>query len=182
MTFRLFNKYFSYDSTRDIGQILLERFSISPNSYYTINNHGIIEIRFRCNGGKGNFGRAIKREGERRSRRLPRFKDSCRTLGGKRIGTLKAKKRIEELKQKIEERENIKNANKELRLKTNKEKEIQLLTERENDTKEMVVKSMEFAFENKLPERQSVKEENVFTNINIDDILDESDSDDENED
>lgn len=173
---KIFGQIYSIDNPLNINQFLLQKFNISSNMYDIVQTGEISEIRILSLGGKGGFGRAIKREGERRSRRLPRFKDSCRTLGGKRIGVLKARKRIEELKQKIEEKENLKNLNRELRMKSNKDKELELLQERESDAKESVARSIQFAIENVPKERPVIKEESVFTNIDLGDILDESDN------
>jgi hypothetical protein len=74
----------------------------------------------------------MRQEGERRSRRLPPHKDACRTLSGKRIGVLKAKRRVQHLREQIKEMQTERAKLKALKRRTNAAHELAVIEERQH--------------------------------------------------
>jgi hypothetical protein len=120
-------------SQADIDSFAFERFGLSDDDFWISGSGFCREINLRLAGGKGGFGRAMRQEGERRSRKLPPHKDACRTLSGKRIGSLKAKRRIAVLRSQIEDFENQRREVLALRHRSNVEKELELIEQRQHD-------------------------------------------------
>lgn len=91
--------------TSEIADFVSEKYNIEKDLFWISGNGVTYDVNLRMLGGKGGFGRAMKQEGERLSKRLPHHKDFCRTITGKKIGVLKAKKKVRELQAKIKELE-----------------------------------------------------------------------------
>ena len=138
---------------------------LSHDDYWISGSQSILRINLRLRGGKGGFGRAMRQEGERRSRRLPPNKDSCRTLSGRRIGFLKAKRRVVELKAKIKEMEAKREEMKAIRRRTNAEKEMEEIEKREQAINETIRNAVDYSEKRKL---QISEEGNIPKNPHID--------------
>ncbi|KAH0797577.1 uncharacterized protein GO595_009680 [Histomonas meleagridis] len=107
----------------------------------------------------------MRQEGERRSRRLPPNKDSCRTLSGRRIGFLKAKRRVVELKAKIKEMEAKREEMKAIRRRTNAQKEMEEIEQREQKISESIREAVEYSQQRM---QQMNEERNIVSNPLID--------------
>ena len=169
MSFRIFNRVFAISNEREIHEMVKRVYRISEEHYIVKGSFPTFFVSIKCLGGKGGFGRALKQEGERRSRRLPHFKDSCRTLSGKRIGVLKAKRRIEVLKQKISEKELERKEREEAKKKSNVTKETQILEEKEIKASKAVQESVKFAIQHKA----EIEKPKNFVPFDIDEIFEE---------
>ena len=173
MLLKIFEKTVYIENRCDIYSYISENYKCTKNQFILNNiTSDFIEIRFRNLGGKGGFGRALKQEGERRSRKLPHFKDSCRTLSGKRIGTIKAKKRIQQLKKLIKEKEEKVKEKNEMRRRSNAEKETKLLEEREKEASKNVQESIQYAISNPTKPKQ-ISSNSLADSIDLDGLLDD---------
>jgi hypothetical protein len=135
---RFANASFWVQSTENVPELLLTRFGIAEKEYWFSGN----EVHLRLCGGKGGFGRAMRQEGERRSRKLPPHKDACRTLSGKRIAALKAKKRIQSLKTQIELMERNRDQVKSMNRQSNVERELEIIDQKQQDIGEGLQKAV----------------------------------------
>ncbi|KAH0785142.1 hypothetical protein GPJ56_011088 [Histomonas meleagridis] len=106
----------------------------------------------------------MRQEGERRSRRFPPNKDSCRTLSGRRIGFLKVKRRVVELKAKIKEMEAKREEMKAIR-RTNAQKEMEEIEQREQKISESIREAVEYSQQRM---QQMNEERNIVSNPLID--------------
>lgn len=132
---------------RYISEIIRQSYSLEEEHYYLVRVSGDYVINFRLLGGKGAFGRSMKLEGARISKRLPKFKDACKTLNGRRIANLMRRKRILKLKKSINQIESKKKKVKEEKSRNNYEKEVELLEKRQSHESDVmnraVVKGLE---------------------------------------
>jgi hypothetical protein len=124
----------------DLPAYLLTHFGISGCDFWLSGNS--VNLRL-LGGGKGGFGRAMRQEGERRSRRLPPFKDACRTLSGKRIGLLKAKQKLQRLRERIVEMEQNRTDLQALKTRSNVHHEIEVIEQKQADIAEELRKAVE---------------------------------------
>ena len=143
---KLFGSFYNVGN-QTTGEFVIGRFGISERNYHMVNYGFFQEIIIREIGGKGGFGRAVKEEGKKRSRHLPYSKDACRTLSGQRIGTLKRKSRIINLKAKIEALNQDQKLLKEAKKRSNEEKETSILRERDSIIKDTMKSAVAFAKE-----------------------------------
>ena len=172
MLVKIFEKIHYIQNESDISAFLEMKFKSTKNYYINYLSSNFVEIRFKSLGGKGGFGRALKQEGERRSRKLPHFKDSCRTLSGKRIGTLKAKKRVQQIKKLIKEREDKAKEKLENKRKSNIDKETKLLEEREKEATKNVQESIQYAIKNPTKQKEATSN-SLADSIDLDGLLDD---------
>jgi len=109
------------------------RFGVAKSEFWVSGHIPCLHVHLRLRGGKGGFGRAMRQEGERRSKRLPPHKDACRTLSGKRIGTLKAKRRVQHLREQIKELEKKRSEIKALKRKSNIAHELEEIEQTQHE-------------------------------------------------
>ena len=143
MLLKFENNFFNIKN-ENLNSFIKKTFKLKKKEYIFIKKPFFLELKILLIGGKGGFGRAMKQDGEKRSRKLPPHKDACRTLSGHRIGYLKAKKRIIDLKEKIKIIQEKKELEKEIKNKSNLEKEKKLLEEQHNKIKESVISAITF--------------------------------------
>jgi hypothetical protein len=124
---------FAIESPDDLASSLYARFGVSSSDFWVSGATPHLTIHLRLRGGKGGFGQAMRQEGERRSRRLPPHKDACRTLSGKRIGTLKATRRIRHLREQIKEMQSQRQELKALKQGSNAAHEREAIEERQHE-------------------------------------------------
>ena len=136
--------YHDYYLNQSLEDYLAQKLELPLDAFYLTGNLPRITLCLRIQGGHGGFGRAMKQEGERRSRRLPLHKDSCRTLSGQRIGTLKARKRVLELREQIEILEKKRAEAKEIKRRSNTQKEQANVQQKEHEIQETVGKAFDF--------------------------------------
>lgn len=149
----------------EIESYISEKYDLEEGLFW-ISGHGVsFDVNLRLFGGKGGFGRAMKQEGERLSKRLPHHKDSCRTITGKRIGSLKARKKIRELRAKIKELEEERAARKKQMQSSQAAKEMELLEKEEHELstsmEEAVAKGLEIS-KSKTENRQTCIDDSDF--------------------
>ena len=138
----------SADESADLGAYISKKFGLSSSDYFFISKLPFVRISLRLRGGKGGFGRAMIQDGERRSKRLPKYKDSCRTLSGHRVGYLKAKRNVVELRKKIKEMEAKRAEAKAILQRTNKQKELDNIEKKEMEIGESISKAVSTGFIN----------------------------------
>ena len=133
----------SQEESADPLAFVINKFGLSPEQFYLKGGSAFLKVCPRIVGGKGGFGRAMLQEGRRRSRRLPEHKDACLTLSGKRVGQVRAKQRIRELKPKIKELKERLAEQKAVRKRSNKEKEMEKLENQEVEIRDAVYQAVE---------------------------------------
>lgn len=158
-------KYLIDDNLANVHEVIKRVYGIDPKDYFISENDFSYRVYFRLRGGKGGFGRSIKQDGERRSRRLPPNKDSCRTLSGKRIGFLKAKRRTIELTEKINQMKKKREEMKAIRKRTNIQKDLEEIEMKQKEMNETIQETINFAEKRK---EEMKKEENEITNPHVD--------------
>ena len=173
MFLKFFGKIYVISDETQICEFIFNNFKLQKLEYFSeFLTPNIIEIRIKCEGGKGGFGRALKQEGERRSRRLPHFKDSCRTLSGKRIGVIKAKRRIAQLKNQIKETEKKVKEQQENKRKSNIEKEHKLLEEKEKEVMKSAQETVQYIVQNPAKSKE-VKNNSLAQSLDLSEFLED---------
>lgn len=130
-----------------ITDFIASKYSLDSDELWVSGDFPVFTVNFKLRGGKGGFGRAMKQEGERRSRRLPLHKDSCRTISGKRIGSLKAKHRIRELREKIKQLEQKRAEEKADKRQSSLSKELELIEQKQHDMSQTIRDAVEKGLE-----------------------------------
>lgn len=140
---------------------VVRQFGLSESDFFFSGQLPFLRLSLRLLGGKGGFGRAMMQEGQRRSRRLPEHKDACRTLSGKRIGFMKAKRRVVELRAKIKELEEKKAEEKAAIKRTNKQKELENIENKEIQIGESILNAVKYGIENVSENKENEEEPKV---------------------
>ena len=169
--------YHDYYSNQPLDEYLAQKLELPIETFYLTGNLPRITLCLRVQGGHAGFGRAMKQEGERRSRRLPLHKDACRTLSGQRIGALKARRRILELREQIAILEKKRAEAKEIKRRSNTKKEQANVEKKEQEIQETVVKAFMFGSkinhqEEQNQEPQSQEQQSSVFDIDVSELFD----------
>lgn len=103
------------EAENDVNDFISNTIGLRPEDYWVSGNKGLYIVHLRLCGGKGGFGRAMKQEGERRSRRLQSHRDNSRTSSGRRIRNIRAKKKAAQIRNYIKSLEEKRTGMKSLR-------------------------------------------------------------------
>lgn len=142
---------FSFNEAEtDVNDFISNTIGFKQEDYWISGNNGLYFVHLRLCGGKGGFGRAMKQEGERRSRRLPFHRDNCRTSSGRRIGTIRAEKKVVQLQNQINELEEKRAEMKVTQKRANEEKELEKLEKAGNEIEQEAYDAVKFAFQNQI--------------------------------
>lgn len=142
----------------DPSDYVSKQFGLNKDDFFFSGQAPFLRLSLRLNGGKGGFGRAMLQEGQRRSRRLPERKDACRTLSGKRIGYMLAKRRVVELRAKIKELEEKKAEEKAAVKRTNKQKELENIENKEIQINESISNAVKYGIDNMSENKDTIEE------------------------
>lgn len=156
------------EDSNDPSSYVIRQFGLNEIDFFFTGQLPFLHLSLRLRGGKGGFGRAMLQEGQRRSRRLPEHKDSCRTLSGKRIGYIKAKRRVVELRAKIKELEEKKAEEKAIIKRTNKARELENIEKKEIQIGESISNAVKFGIENILEDKENISEESKVNEADSD--------------
>ncbi|OHT01438.1 hypothetical protein TRFO_31763 [Tritrichomonas foetus] len=145
----------SEDEASNPCEYVSSKFGLPSNSFFFIGKLPMLHLSLKLRGGKGGFGRAMIQEGERRSKRLPEHKDACRTLSGRRIGHLKAKRRVVELRSKLAQLQKERAEQKEIIRRTNRQRELENIEKKEIEIGDSISKAVHFGLENDTKQQDS---------------------------
>ncbi|KAK8894081.1 hypothetical protein M9Y10_022513 [Tritrichomonas musculus] len=154
----------SQEESLNPSEYVAKKFGFSKDEFFFSGQSPFLHLSLRLDGGKGGFGRAMLQEGQRRSRRLPEHKDACRTLSGKRIGFIKAKRRVVELRAKIKELEEKKAEEKATIRRTNKVKELENIQNKEIQINESISSAVRFGIDNITENKETAQESKTVEN------------------
>lgn len=151
----------------DVNDFISSTIGLKPEDYWISGNNFLYIVHLRLCGGKGGFGRAMKQEGERRSRRLPFHHDNCRTLSGRRIGSIRAKKKVDKLRNQIKELEKKRAEMKAIQKRENAEKELEKLENTEQEAESDVHDAVKFAFQHQQKKQAEDTDQDSLLPINL---------------
>ena len=141
------------DRAAFVADFVASKYLLDPADLWVTGDFPCFQVNLKLRGGKGGFGRAMKQEGERRSRRLPLHKDACRTVSGKRIGSLKAKRRVRELREKIRGLQEKRAEDKANRRQASLNKELEAIEQQQHEMTDSIRASVEQGLAYKPAER-----------------------------